>query len=279
MNVYPTTTPSADDNSFPLKACTGVDPTGFTLPGFTLVELLVVIGIIALLIAILLPALSKARESSRQVACMSNLHQIGLAIKMYSNDNRDHYPDVLTVGKWWYRRQPGTVDPASLGSRPEWYGIAAMLQGIRPQDFNTGMTIPVVNAMLSPILNGHSGYLPAASKAWICPSASEKFVQYGNTYVYTINQPPAPPFGVQSIGDYTSNSRGNPSLAKMYIVYDNVNYLPYLTGAVPGSTSPSGYTLPTPIYPHRASNGKLQGTNALLLDGSVKKASPQDQNN
>ena len=71
---------------------------------FTLVELLVVIGIIAVLVGILLPALNRARETANRTQCLSNLRQLGTAFVMYCNENKGWLPRAA---------------PYSSGSRPE----------------------------------------------------------------------------------------------------------------------------------------------------------------
>ncbi len=84
--------------------------------GFSLVELLVVIGIIALLMSMLLPAVAKANANARNVACKSNLHQTYLAILAYSQDNKDWmFPVGLGAGLPHEKRWPNVVF-----SPPKW---------------------------------------------------------------------------------------------------------------------------------------------------------------
>lgn len=67
---------------------------------FTLVELLVVVGIIAVLVALLLPTLKGAREHAQRSACGSNLRQFGQAFHMYANEHKGKYPTPLPLGHW-----------------------------------------------------------------------------------------------------------------------------------------------------------------------------------
>ena len=78
-----------------------------TLAAFTLVELLVVIGIISLLISILLPTLGKARKASQEIICQSNLRQFGLGIQMYRDDNGDRPPLYLVNPRQYTFGYPG----------------------------------------------------------------------------------------------------------------------------------------------------------------------------
>src|SRR4051812_29748002 len=76
--------------------------------GFTLVELLVVIGIIALLISVLLPALNKARRAASAIACAANIRSIVQGMQMYAAQHRGYFPGSMTSGKFMFTANGGT---------------------------------------------------------------------------------------------------------------------------------------------------------------------------
>jgi prepilin-type processing-associated H-X9-DG protein len=85
-------------------------PRHFTRQGFTLVGLLIIIAVIAILAAMLLPALASAKRKSKRIECVNNLKQAGLAFRLWEGDNGDKYPMAVSTNK------NGTMEYAEDGN-------------------------------------------------------------------------------------------------------------------------------------------------------------------
>jgi prepilin-type N-terminal cleavage/methylation domain-containing protein/prepilin-type processing-associated H-X9-DG protein len=154
--------------------------------GFTLIELLVVIFIIAVLVALLLPAVQAAREASHRIGCVNNLKQLGLACLSYHND--------------WESFPPGAVGP--IFDLPQYaqlksHGLGTYLLPFLEQqtlynlyDWNASWNDPQNQTAVNTQLN-----------VWQCPSAERNRVEDGSHP--TVSPPPQPPYpGTAACGDY-----------------------------------------------------------------------------
>ena len=201
---------------------------------FTLIELLVVIAIITILAAMLLPGLGRSREVAKNIGCVSNLKQIGLALELYRVDNKTRYPDAGVIGSWDiatsavkqanFRRGVGQDDGA--GGGPERYGLHATLAAYISNNKTT----------------------TSKSNTWICPAAKPDMQAYGNTY-----------FWYSSVLNGLSKSNGKNqsgteaktvaiTLFYTMLVGDNYIYNPLPTG----SAAAGNITFSPQANPHKA---------------------------
>lgn len=144
------------------------DVSVVTRPGFTLVEVLLVVSIIVILISILLPSLTKAREISRRAVCAQGLHQVGIGFSTYANDNGDAFPIGAPIDP------DDTFSPYPVWAKTAWA--------------DTNATFLARNNRLAQTIGkyrSHGALIPTKyiddPRVFYCPSWRKDGIQYGGS--------------------------------------------------------------------------------------------------
>ena len=134
--------------------------------GFTLTELLLVVGILAVLVAILLPAIGKVRESARRAVCLSHIRQLTAATLLYAGDNDRTLPEAAGANSWQSPLSPRGSGLAAWQRHPIW----------------PTYVLPSIGALLEK-------YLGSDASVWRCPDAPDDPNATDNPFILTGDHP------------------------------------------------------------------------------------------